>query len=183
MSRMTKKQVSNANAEANGTVNGAAAGLARAERARRRAQQASQSLRARQVAAQAQLAPLSASARMSAQQGLYGARVWSAPRLDQMGRTLEAELAPRMSAMISAAARRIDPAPAPAPRRRWPVLAAGIVMIVGGSAAAVLVLSRRSHGQAAGPGPAAAQTSGAPDGQREMAGADAVDANGQMQAP
>jgi hypothetical protein len=178
VSRMTKKQVSKAIAEADG----AAAGLARAERARRRAQQASQSLRARQVAAQAQLAPLAAGARMSAQQGLYGARVWTAPRLDQMGRALEAELAPRMSAMMSAAARRIDPAPPP--RRRWPVLAAGIVMIVGGSAAAVLVLSRRSQGQAAEPCPPA-QTSGAPDGQREMAGADAAgaDANGQMQAP
>jgi hypothetical protein len=134
-------------------------------------------MRARQAAAQ--IAPLALSARMTAVQGMYGARVWTAPRLERMGQALQERVAPRMSAMLAATARRIDPAPRP--RRRWPVLAAGIVMIAGGGAVAALLLSRRGPGaiaELARPG-GARQSAAQPD----MAGAETADVNGQMQAP
>jgi len=134
-------------------------------------------MRARRAAAQ--LAPLALSARMTAVQGVYGARVWAAPRLERMGQTLQERVAPRMSAMLSATARRIDPVPPR--RRRWPLLAAGIIMIAGGGAAAAVLLNRRGPGSIAELGrPGGARPSAA---QPDMAGADTADVNGHMQAP
>lgn len=98
--------------------------------------------RARQAAAQ--MAPLARSAQLTAQQGVYSARAWAAPRLERMGQALQDEVAPRMNVMLSATARRIDPARPP--RRRWPVVAAGMLVIAGGSAAAAAMLNRRNLG-------------------------------------
>lgn len=112
-----------------------ASGLARQVGAR-------QSVRAREAAAQ--MAPLARNAQMTAKQGVYSARVWAAPRLERMGQTLQDDVAPRMSAMLSATARKVQPARPP--RRRWPVLAAGLLMIAGGGAAAAVALSRRVPG-------------------------------------
>jgi len=69
VSLITTKQAS----QANGTSGQAAQEWAR---------QTAQYLRARQLVAQAQMAPLAANARAATQQGIYGARAWSAPRLD-----------------------------------------------------------------------------------------------------
>jgi hypothetical protein len=52
-----------------------------------------------------------------------------------------------MAAMLSAAARRIEPAQ-PRRRRRWPVLAAGVVTAAGLSATAAYLLKRRSAAKA-----------------------------------
>jgi hypothetical protein len=46
-----------------------------------------------------------------------------------------------MAAVLSATARKIDPAPAR--RRRWPVLAAGLITAAGLSATAAYLLKRR----------------------------------------
>ena len=77
---------------------------------------------------------------------------WRAHRTDlggtapgTAGRTLEQRVAPRMATMLSAAARRVDPAPAK--RRRWPILAAGLIAAAGLSAtAAYLVKPARLRG-------------------------------------
>jgi hypothetical protein len=110
---------------------------------------------------------------MTARQGMHTARVWAAPRLDQLGRAIQESVAPRMAASLAATARRIEPT---SPRRRrWPMLAAGIVMIAGGSMAAAFLLSRRGQAPMMQPGrPTPAHP--------EMAGADAASADGHMNA-
>jgi hypothetical protein len=112
---------------------GGAAIKARAGAARAR-------VRAQRAAAQA--APLAASAAATARQGVYRARVWTAPRLDRTGQTLEKQVAPKMAAMLSSAASRIDPAPAR--RRRWPFVAGGLVLAAALSGAAAYLLTRRA---------------------------------------
>jgi hypothetical protein len=148
------------------------------------ARQAAQYLRARQVATQAQLGPLAAQARVAAQQGLVGARAWSAPRLALMSLALQEQWAPRISAALADYASRIDPTPAEPPhRRRWPAVVGGVVLIAGGAAAAVVVLNRRNSAAIETGEPD--ETVGAPDAPQEMAAADTVgvDVNGQTQAP
>jgi hypothetical protein len=131
VSLMTNRQVR--------TMNGAR-GRALDASGRARRMGARQSVRAREAAAH--MAPLARNAQLTAKQGVYSARVWAAPRLERMGRALQDDMAPRMSAMLSATARKVQPARPP--RRRWPVLAAGMLMIAGGGAAAAVALSRRN---------------------------------------
>jgi len=147
------------------------------------ARQAAQYLRARQLATQAQLAPLAANARVATQQGVYGARAWTAPRLDLMAQALQEQWAPRAAAALAAYARRMDPVPVKPPRRRWPAVVGGAVLIAGGTAAAVVIMNRRNSApaaEAAEPG----QAAGSADTPPEMTAADPVgaDVNGQGQA-
>jgi hypothetical protein len=141
------------------------------------ARQAGQYLRARQIAAQAQLAPRAANARIAAQQGLLGARAWTAPRLDSVGQALQEQMAPQLAAALSSAARRIEP---PRPRRRrWPAFVASAIVFAGGSATAVIIMNRRNSQpatEAGEPGETASTSDAAP----EMA---AADVNGQTQTP
>jgi hypothetical protein len=153
--------------QANGT-----AGLSTQERA----QQVAEYLRARQLAAQAQLAPLAANAQVAARQGIYGARVWTAPRLDLAAQALQEQWAPRIAAALSAYARRIEPAKPP--RRRWPMFVGGAVLIAGGATAAVIIMNRRNSAPATEAG-APGEAADSADTPREMA---AADVNGQGQA-
>jgi hypothetical protein len=100
---------------------------------------------ARRAAAQAR--PVTASARTAARKSIHHARVWAAPRLDRAGHTLEVQVAPRIADMLSAAAQRIEPAPV-SRRRRWPVLAAGLITAAGLSATAAYLLKRRAAAKA-----------------------------------
>ena len=90
---------------------------------------------------------MTASARTAARKGIYHARIWAAPRLERTGHTLEDQVAPRMAAMLSAAAQRIEPVPVRR-RRRWPVLAAGLITAAGLSATAAYLLKRRAAAKA-----------------------------------
>jgi hypothetical protein len=90
---------------------------------------------------------MTASARTAARKGIQHARIWAAPRLERTGHTLEDQVAPKMAAMLSAAAQRIEPAQARR-RRRWPVLAAGLVAAAGLSATAAYLLKRRAAARA-----------------------------------
>ena len=165
MSLITTKQAS----QANGTSGQAAQEWAR---------QTAQYLRARQLAAQTQMAPLAANARTATQQGVYGARAWTAPRLDLMAHALQEQWAPKAAAALAAYARLVDPVPVKPPRRRWPAVVGGVVLIAGGAATAVIIMNRRNSAQfteAAEPGEAA----GSADTPPEMA---AADVNGQGQA-
>jgi hypothetical protein len=151
-----------------------------AQAAQEWARQATQYLRARQLATQAQLAPRAVQARIAAQQGLLGARTWTAPQLDRLGLALQEQMAPQMAAALSAAARRIEPTP-PQPRRRWLAVAVGAFAVAGGAVAAVIIMNRRNSNGLTQPGEAD-ETATAPGAPREM---DAVgaDVNGQTQAP
>lgn len=97
--------------------------------------------RARRAAAQA--GPLAASAGAAARKGVHHARTWTAPRLERTGHTLQDQVAPRMAAMLSATARRIEPAP-PRRHRRWALMAAGLITAAGLSATAAYLLNRRN---------------------------------------
>jgi hypothetical protein len=127
VSLMTKSQASRAKGKTRARAGAAGAGARR---------------RARQAAAQAR--PLTVSARIAAGKGIHHARIWAAPRLERTGHALEDQVAPRMAAMLSAAARRIEPVPARR-RRRWPVLAAGLITAAGLSATAAYLLKRRGN--------------------------------------
>jgi len=147
-----------------------------AQAAQEWARQTAQYLRARQLVAQAQMAPLAANARAATQQGIYGARAWSAPRLDLMAQALQEQWAPKAAAALAAYARRVDPVPAKS-RRRWPAVVGGAVLIAGGTAATVVILNRRNAApatEADEPG----EATGSTDAAREMA---AADVNGQSQ--
>ncbi|MFF5208587.1 hypothetical protein [Streptosporangium sp. NPDC000396] len=52
---------------------------------------------------------------------IYVAREWAAPRLDAAAHSVEDQIAPKVSAMLSQAASKIDPAPR-ARSRRWPMV-------------------------------------------------------------
>jgi hypothetical protein len=98
------------------------------------------SRQARQAAKQ--VAPLTSTAKVTARERAHRMRAWAAPRLESTGHTLEERVAPKMSAMMSSAAKRIDPDPGK--RRRWPFLMAGLVAL---AAAVGAVLNRRGSGK------------------------------------
>ncbi|WP_433248427.1 hypothetical protein ACQPYK_00500 [Streptosporangium sp. CA-135522] len=60
-------------------------------------------------------------ARDTANAKVFVARGWAAPRLDAAAHSLEEQIAPKVSAILSQAASRIDPTPV-AKSRRWPVV-------------------------------------------------------------
>lgn len=164
MSLTTNRQAARANG---------AAGKVRAARSMVRQAGASQSVRARQAAAR--IAPLAKTAQAGTQQGVYHARVWAAPRVDRMGHALQEQVAPRMSAMMSTAARKIEPASRT--RRRWPIIAAGMVVIAGGLAAAAAVLNRRNMGSVT-PFDRPEDTASASPAPHDMAATEHVSADG-----
>ncbi|MFF0573310.1 hypothetical protein ACFY19_16020 [Streptosporangium saharense] len=60
-------------------------------------------------------------ARGSAGDKLYVAREWAAPKLDAAAHSFEEQIAPKVSALLSQAANKVDPRP-PARSRKWPTL-------------------------------------------------------------
>ncbi len=70
--------------------------------------------RARQAAAQvkpaaAQLKPLARSTGAAAMRRVHKTRAWAAPQVEHAGQVLQDSVAPRVSALLSAAARRLEP--------------------------------------------------------------------------
>jgi hypothetical protein len=64
------------------------------------------------------MAPMADQAILAAAQRLEDARYWAAPRLDAAAHGFEDQVAPKVSSMLTRAARKIEPTP---PRsRRWP---------------------------------------------------------------
>jgi len=102
--------------------------------------------RARQAAAQvkpvtAQVRPLARSTGAAARRRVHKTRAWAAPQAERMAEVLQGSAAPKVSALLSSAAQRLEPAQ---PRRRpWRKLAAIAVLAAAASAAAALVLNRR----------------------------------------
>jgi hypothetical protein len=131
-----------------------------------------------------QVTPLAKSARLTAKQGVHGARAWAAPRVERTGHVLEERVAPRVSALLVSTARRMEPAQ-PKPRRRWPKILVGVGILAIGSAAAAAVRTRR--GQAIitkpnGSGPPVTAPNSQVSGP-QMADAETADVNGQVRTP
>lgn len=79
-------------------------------------------LKAQTMRTMEQVGPLAESARVVAAHRIEDARMWAAPRLDRAAQSVEEDIAPKVSAFLSQAAKRIDPSPAVKARRRWPVM-------------------------------------------------------------
>ncbi|MEV8634775.1 hypothetical protein AB0395_24280 [Streptosporangium sp. NPDC051023] len=60
-------------------------------------------------------------ARGAANDRIYVAREWAAPKLDAAAHSVEEQIAPRVSALLLQAANKVDPTP-PVKSRKWPVL-------------------------------------------------------------
>jgi hypothetical protein len=73
--------------------------------------------------------PMASSARETASHKFTDARSWAAPKLDQAAHSFEEELAPRVAAILSQAAQRVDPTPAKS--RRWPIIAMFCGLVAG----------------------------------------------------
>jgi hypothetical protein len=104
----------------------------------------------------AQMVPVARSAGLAARQGadvvvawanphVRTARVWAAPRVEQAGFVVRDQVGPAVSAALIETARRLDDPPPPK-RSRWPWVLAGIgLLAAAGSAAAAVMLKRRSE--------------------------------------
>lgn len=112
--------------------------------------------RARKIAMQAskladQAGPMTKSAAMTARQGAGSAATWAMPRVGRVRAwmavravrgsvSVQETVAPRVSAMLAMAARKLDP---PKPRsRRFPKVLAGTAMLAAGAAAAAAMAMR-----------------------------------------
>lgn len=141
--------------------------------------------RARRVAAQvkpaaAQIKPLAQSAGAAAARRVRTTRAWAAPRVERTGLVLQHSVAPKVSAWLSLAARRLEPAKPQ--RARWRKLA-GVSLLTAAAGAAAAVARNRNKPDTTTPvaetdagnvAPAAATSDG-----QAMASADA-DVNGQV---
>ena len=91
----------------------------------------------RQAAAQAK--PYASGARATAGRGVRRARAVAAPQVESVGHALEDRVAPKVSAMLSSAAQRLEP---PKPRRRSWRERAGISLLTAASVVAAVVRNR-----------------------------------------
>ena len=90
--------------------------------------------------AAAQMKPLSSSAQAATGRGLLRARAFAAPQVERAGQALEDNVAPKISAMLSSAAQRLEPDKPP--RRRWRKLAGISLLTAAAGAVAAIVRNR-----------------------------------------
>jgi hypothetical protein len=129
-----------------------------------------------------QFTPLAKSAQLTLGRGVYGARVWAAPRIEATGVAVQEQLAPRISAALTQTARRVQPVVV-RPRRRWPLLVGGIALLAAGGAAAAVLRQRRSGLTTEPSEPAPMPMPGQAPGSPELGETAQVDANGQVRTP
>ena len=102
--------------------------------------------RVRRVAAQvqpaaAQMKPFAQRAGAAAKRRVRRTRAWAAPRVERSGQVLQDSVAPTVSAWLSTAARRLEPAKLRRPR--WRKLAGFSVLAAAAGAGAALVRNRK----------------------------------------
>jgi hypothetical protein len=101
--------------------------------------------RVRQAATQvmpvaARMKPLARSTGLAARRRVHRTRAWAAPQVERTGQVLQDSVASKVSALLSSAAQRLEPAKPP--RRRWRKLA-GISMITAAAGAVAAVVRNR----------------------------------------
>jgi len=104
--------------------------------------------RVRQAAAQvmpvaAWMKPLARSTGLAARRRVHRTRAWAAPQVERTGQVLQDSVAPKVSALLSAAAERLEPAKPP--RRHWGKLVGISVITAAASAVAAVVRSRKKR--------------------------------------
>lgn len=87
-----------------------------------------------------QVKPIAKSTGDAARRQVRKSRAWAAPQVEKSGQVLQEKVAPKLAAMLSTAAERIDPAKPSG--RRWQIPAAASLAAAAGGAAAYL--KRRS---------------------------------------
>jgi hypothetical protein len=95
--------------------------------------------RARQAAAS--LKPVARGGSAAAKHGVRATRAWAAPQLERTGHVVQDRIAPKISSLLSSAARRIEPGKPP--RRRWGKVAGASMVTAAASAVAGAVLRRQ----------------------------------------
>jgi hypothetical protein len=91
--------------------------------------------------AAARVKPYASGARAAAGRGTHRARAVAAPRVERAGHALEDSVAPRVSAVLSSAARRLEPVK---PQRRRLGKLAGISLVAAAASAAAAVFRNRA---------------------------------------
>ncbi len=117
---------------------------------------------------------------------VHRARRWAAPRVERTGKAVQEKVAPQLSAMMTRAARRLDPEPK---ARRRPWLARGLAVLMAAASVSVVVAVLRKR--ASLPGTDGTDTADADlaDGASDQASAVAddiaakADVNGQVTTP
>ena len=97
--------------------------------------------RARQVAAYlepaaAKMKPLAMSSGAAAKRRAHRTRAWAAPRVERTGQILEDSVAPKVSALLSEAAQRLEPDKPPQRSWRKPIAVAAVTAAACAAAAA-----------------------------------------------
>ena len=83
-------------------------------------------------------------------------RTWAAPHVENAGKFLQHSAAPKVSAMLTSAARRLEPAKARSPRRTANGAIAGAAALA--AAASAAVAAARGHRKQDNGGPASEET-------------------------
>ncbi len=94
----------------------------------------------------AQLPPLARSTSEAAKRGVTRTRAWAAPQLERGGQVLQDQVAPKVSAALSSAAHRVDPAQ-PKPRQ-WRKAVAFSLLAAAGVVTALAGIRRRTSAPA-----------------------------------
>lgn len=93
----------------------------------------------------AQMKPLAEKTRQVARHQWFRTRAWAGPQVERTGKVLEDTVAPRVSAMLSSAAERIDPTKPKRGRWRLPAgIAAALTAAAGAAAGALRNRSKKS---------------------------------------
>ena len=96
--------------------------------------------RDRALQAAARMKPLARSTRAAAGRGVHSTRAWAAPQVEHAGQVLQDSVAPKVSALLSAAARRLEPTK---PRRRRWRKPAGVSMLASAAGVVAAVVRNR----------------------------------------
>jgi hypothetical protein len=91
--------------------------------------------------AAAQVRPLASSAALAARRRVHRTRAWAAPHVERTRQIPQDSVAPKISPLLSSAARRLEPVEPK--RRHWRRLAVSSALTAAASAAAAVVLNRR----------------------------------------
>jgi hypothetical protein len=88
----------------------------------------------------AQVRPMARTTGAAAARRVRRTRAWAAPQVERAGQVLQDDVAPKVSALLSSAARRVEPGRAS--RRRWPRLVGGSAFTAAVGAMAAVVRNR-----------------------------------------
>jgi hypothetical protein len=92
-----------------------------------------------------QMKPLAKNTGQAARRSILRSRAWAAPRLERTGKVLEDTVAPKVSAALSSAAERIDPAKAR--RGRWKLPVGLLAAAAAAASAAAAVFKNRAKAE------------------------------------